>query len=102
MANRPSPKMLASKQAAAAGPQPPFDLAAVKAANRAHTWTRYGKPVAPRFLPEELDQLNALRAALPSDVAPYATRLSDAAIVKACFKYACQKLLKARQQRGRA
>jgi hypothetical protein len=31
---------------------------------------------------------------LPADVAPYASRMSDASIVKACFKYAVQQLLK--------
>lgn len=92
MPSKPRDRKIASKPPA--GPQPPFDIAAIKAANRKHRWERYGKPVAPAFLPDELDQLNALRAVLPADIAPYAARLSDAGVVKACFKYAVQKLLK--------
>ena len=95
MRSKPRDRNIASKPAA--GPSPPYDLAAIKAANRKHRWERYGKPVAPAFLPDELDQINALREALPDDVAPNAYRLSDAGVVKACFKYAVQQLLKGRK-----
>lgn len=83
----------ASKSSTSAAP--PYDLDAVKDANRKHTWNRYGKPVAPRFLPDELQQLNALREFF--DDGP---NLSDAGIVKMCFKLAVMQLLQQKPIKG--
>jgi hypothetical protein len=76
------------RAASKATASPPFDLEAVKAANRKHRWERYGRPVAPAFKPHELDQLNALREFLPNGY-----RKSDAAMVKACFEHCVKQFL---------